>query len=150
MMDEALKAAIEAEARLYERRSAACIEALKLVQKQRGWVDDDGIREIAALLDMTADEVDSVATFYNLICRQPTGRHIVRLCTSVSCWSMGFEALAERLGIKPGETTPDGRFTLIPNQCLGACDHAPALMIDDDLYWNVSPEKLDAILAKYE
>jgi len=149
-MDETLKAHIEAEARLYERRSAACIEALKLVQRRNGWVDDENVREIGALLGMTPDEVDSVATFYNLVCRRPTGRHIIRICTSVSCWTLGYESLIARLGIQPGETTADGRFTLLANQCLGACDHAPVLMIDDDLHRDVTPEKLDEILAKYE
>jgi NADH-quinone oxidoreductase subunit E len=150
MMDEALKVQIEAEARLFERRSAACIEALKLVQHANGWVDDDGIREIATLLDMTPDEVDSVATFYNLICRKPTGRHIIRICSSVTCWVLGYEALVARLSVEPGQTTADGRFTLVLNQCLGACDHAPVLMIDDDLYCGVEPDGLDGILAKYE
>lgn len=149
MISEAVKTAIEAEARLYERRSAACIEALKLVQHACGWVDDDSVGEIAALLGMTPDEVDSVATFYNLVCRRPTGRHIIRICSSVTCWVMGYEALVAYLGIRPGETTPDGRFTLIANQCLGACDHAPVLMIDDDMYRDVAPEGLEAILAKY-
>lgn len=149
-MDETLKAHIEDEARLYERRSAACIEALKRVQRENGWVDDGNVREIAALLDMTPAEVDSVATFYNLVCRRPTGRHIIRMCTSVSCWTLGCEALIARIGIKPGETTADGRFTLLANQCLGACDHAPVLMIDDDLYRDVTPEKLGEIMAKYE
>ncbi|MCX5758109.1 MAG: NADH-quinone oxidoreductase subunit NuoE [Candidatus Hydrogenedentes bacterium] len=149
-MDEALKIRIEAEAKLFERRSAAGIEALKLVQHENGWVDDDSIREIATLLDMTPDEVDSVATFYNLVCRKPTGRHVIRICSSVTCWVMGYEALVARLGIAPGQTTADGRFTLLPNQCLGACDHAPVLMIDDDLYCDVEPGRLDDILAKYE
>lgn len=150
MMNETLKTQIEHEAGLFERRSAACIEALKLVQHENGWVDDDNIREIAALLDMTPDEVDSVATFYNLICRRPTGRHIIRICSSVTCWVMGYEALVARLGIQPGQTTADGRFTLLTNQCLGACDHAPVLMIDDDLYCDVTTDGLERILAKYE
>jgi NADH-quinone oxidoreductase subunit E len=144
---------IEAEARHYEQKRAACIEALRIVQRHTRWVDDASVRDIAKLLDMTPDEVDGVATFYNLIHRRPVGRHVIRICTSVSCWIMGYERLLEhvnqRLSIKPGETTSDGRFTLIPNQCLGDCDHAPALMIDDDLYHDLDDQELDAILAKY-
>ncbi len=134
-------------------KKSACIDALLLAQRERGWIDDETIAEIAALLDMTVEDVDGVATFYNLLCRRPVGRHVIRLCTSVSCWVMGYDLLLQHLrdrhGIKPGETTPDGRFTLLPNQCLGACDRAPVFMIDDDLHVDLTPEKVDAILEKY-
>jgi NADH-quinone oxidoreductase subunit E len=102
---------------------------------------------------MTPDELDNVATFYNLIFRKPVGKHVILVCDSVSCWIMGYERvrqrLSERLGIGFGETTADERFTLLPIVCLGACDHAPAIMIDDDLCRDVDREKLDAILAQY-
>jgi len=154
MLTSEIKSAIEAEAKHFEQKSAAGIEALKIVQRARGWVDDESLDEVAALLDMTPDELDSVATFYNLLLRRPVGRHVIRICSSVSCWIMGYESLLDylhgRLGIRPGETTADGRFTLIPNQCLGACDHAPAFMIDDDLHLDLDAAKVDAILAKYE
>jgi NADH-quinone oxidoreductase subunit E len=153
MLTDEIRDEIEAEARHYEQRRAACIEALRIVQRHKRWVDDASVRDIATLLDMTPDEVDGVATFYNLIHRRPVGRHVIRICTSVSCWIMGYERILEhfhqRLSIRPGETTSDGRFTLIPNQCLGDCDHAPALMIDDDLYHDLDDQKLDAILEKY-
>lgn len=103
---------------------------------------------------MTADELDSVATFYNFIFRKPVGRHVILICDSVSCWIMGYdrilERLKERLGIGFGETTTDGRFTLLPNVCLGACDHAPVMMIDEDLHIEVDPQMLDRILTQYE
>ena len=154
MLSEEIRQDIEAEAGLYEQRRAACIEAMKIVQRHRGWVDDESIRDIAGILGMSADEVDSVATFYNLIRRKPVGRHVILICTSVSCWIMGYGRLLEHLksslGIGLGETTADGRFTLIPNQCLGTCDHAPALMIDDDLHRDLDPNELDAVLARYE
>ena len=102
---------------------------------------------------MTADEVDGVATFYNLIFRRPVGRHVILLCDSVSCWVMGHDAIRDRLqvhlGIGPGETTPDGRFTLLPSVCLGACDRAPAMMIDGELHGELDPGTIDSILAKY-
>jgi len=95
-----------------------------------------------------------VATFYNLIYRQPVGRHVILLCDSVSCWIMGYDNLRDhlksRLGIDLGGTTPDGRFTLLPSVCLGACDHAPVMMIDDDLHLDLTPERIDQILAGYE
>jgi NADH-quinone oxidoreductase subunit E len=153
MLTEAMRHEIEAEASLFEQRRGACIEAMKIVQRHCGWVDDDDLAEIAALLGMTPVEVDSVATFYNLIRRRPVGRHVILVCTSVSCWIMGsvslLQHLQERLGIGLGETTADGRFTLIANQCLGTCDHAPALMIDNDLHRDLDPERLDAALAHY-
>jgi NADH-quinone oxidoreductase subunit E len=145
---------IEAELEHYPDKRAVSVEALKIVQQHRGWVSDASIQDIAELLGITPDELDSVATFYNLIFRRPVGRHVIRLCDSVSCWIMGSERLQEhltaRLGIDPGETTEDGRFTLLPMACLGTCDHAPALMIGDDLYRDLDAETLDAILEKYQ
>jgi NADH-quinone oxidoreductase subunit E len=99
------------------------------------------------------DEVEGVATFYNLIFRQPVGRHVILLCDSVSCWITGYHGILDHLqavlGISLGETTPDGRFTLLPIACLGCCDHAPALMVDDDLHLDLTPERVDALLAHY-
>lgn len=146
---------IEHELSIVPKRESACIEALKAVQRHRGWVSDEGIRDVADYLGMSADEVDSVATFYNLIYRHPVGRHVILHCDSVSCWIMGGETLRDRLtkvlGIRHGETTKDGRFTLLPIQCLGTCDRAPALMIDNDLHRDLEDtSKLDAILDRYE
>ncbi|MFY9940543.1 MAG: NADH-quinone oxidoreductase subunit NuoE [Desulfobacterales bacterium] len=144
---------IEAEFQRYEQKQAVCIEALKIVQRRRGWVSDDALRDLARYLDMTADELDSVATFYNFIFRKPVGRHVILICDSVSCWIMGYDRILDRLkehlGIGFGETTADGRFTLLPNVCLGACDHAPVLRIDEDLHRDVDPEMLDRILSQY-
>jgi NADH-quinone oxidoreductase subunit E len=145
---------IEAEAEHYPRRDAVCIDALKIVQRHRGWVSDEGLRDIAAHLEMSPSDLDSVATFYNLIFRKPVGRHVIMVCDSVSCWIMGHERirkhLNERLGIGFGETTPDERFTLLPIVCLGCCDHAPAMMVDADLHSDLDPQKIDAQLEKYK
>ena len=134
-------------------RKSACIEALKVVQHHRRWISDESLRDVAAYMQMTPEELDSVATFYNLLFRKPVGRHIILVCDSISCWVMGYDqiknALMEKLGIKYGETTSDDRFTLLPNCCLGTCDTAPALMIDKDLYTNVAVSELDDILQKY-
>lgn len=134
-------------------KQAACIEALKIVQRHRGWVSDEALADVAQYLEMSTADLDGVATFYNLIFRRPVGRHVIRLCDSVSCWILGSERLREafaaQLGIHFGETTSDGRFTLVPIQCLGTCDHAPALMIDEDLYRDLAPEELAALLQKY-
>jgi NADH-quinone oxidoreductase subunit E len=132
---------IEAELEHYPTRQAVCIDAMNIVQRHRGWVSDESIRDIGELLGMSPADLDGVATFYNLIYRKPVGRHVVMLCNSVSCWIMGYEVmrkhLISRLGVDFGETTPDGRFTLLPIVCLGACDRAPAMMIDDQFYGNL-------------
>ena len=153
MLTDIEKQQIDAQTQQYTQKQAACIEALKLVQEQRGWISDENIRDIAAYLEMTPDELDSVATFYNLIFRKPVGQHIIHVCDSVSCWIMGYERLrqqlTDRLGIDLGQTTADNRFTLLPIVCLGTCDHAPAMMVDNDLHQDVDPEKVEEILAKY-
>jgi NADH-quinone oxidoreductase subunit E len=134
-----------------ETARSACIDALKYVQSRHGWVNDAQLAAIAALLGMSAAELDSVATFYNLIFRKPVGKHVIFLCDSVSCWIMGRERvctqLHQRLGISPGETTKDGDYTLLPIVCLGHCDHAPAMLIDETLYGDVDAAQLDALFG---
>ncbi len=140
-------------AHLPDRKSAA-IDAMMIVQRHRGWVSDESLFAIARLLGMSAENLDSIATFYNLIYRKPVGRHVVMVCDSVSCYVMGADGLRRRLeeylGIKLGETTPDDRFTLLPIVCLGACDRAPTMLIDDELIGDVSPEKFDELFGRYE
>ncbi len=154
MLSEEERREIEAEVANYEQKKAACIDAMKIVQEHRGWVSDEAIQDLAGFLEMSPDELDSVATFYNLIYRKPVGRHVILVCDSVSCWIMGYDPIREhltsRLGIGLGETTQDGRFTLLPIVCLGTCDHAPAMMVDDELYGDLDPAKIDEILAKHE
>ena len=144
---------IESEAAHYPKRQAAGIDALRVVQRHRGWVSDEALREVAALLGASAEELDGVASFYNLVFRQPVGRHVILVCDSVVCWSLGYEQLRERLsarlGIGLGQTTSDGRFTLLPSVCLGACDHAPVLMIDGDTHLDVSVDRIDELLERY-
>jgi NADH-quinone oxidoreductase subunit E len=144
---------IEAEFSHYPTKQALSIDAMRIVQKHRGWVPDEAIDEIGELLGMSRSDLDGVATFYNLIFRKPVGKHVIYLCDSVSCWIMGCSQLRDhlgtRLGTRLGETTADGRFTLLPIVCLGACDHAPVMMIDDDLHLDVEPAKTDEILDRY-
>jgi NADH-quinone oxidoreductase subunit E len=145
---------IEAEAAHYPRRDAVCIDALKIVQRRRGWISDDSVRDIAGHIGMSPTDVDSIATFYNLIFRRPVGRHVIMICDSVSCWIMGHDRvrkhLQERLGIELGQTTSDDRFTLLPIVCLGCCDHAPAMMVDSNLHSDLDPQTIDAELEKYQ
>ncbi len=153
MLTEEQIVKINKEAKHYPHKKAACIEALKIVQKNKGWVPDENIADIAQLLDMSSSEVDSVATFYNRIHRKPVGKHVILLCESVSCWVMGYEGIYEhisgKLGIQYGETTTDGKFTLLPNPCLGNCDKAPTMIIDETTYDTLTNEKVDTILKTF-
>jgi NADH-quinone oxidoreductase subunit E len=145
--------AIEALSREYEDKRAACIEALMLVQRNHRWVSDRRLSETALMLGMTPDELEGVASFYNLIFRRPVGRHVIMLCDSAVCWIMGHDRLLEwleqHLGIKRGGTTPDGRFTLLPIVCLGHCDRAPAMLIDDEIHGDLEATRLAAVLEAY-
>jgi NADH-quinone oxidoreductase subunit E len=142
------------EIKQYPYPAVACIDALKIVQKYRGWVSDEAVRDIAKLLSISNEEVDGVATFYSRIYRKPVGRNVILLCDSVSCMIMGYQSLYDyisgRLGIRFGETTPEGRFTLLPVSCLGDCDNAPAMMINDDHYNRLTIEKIDELLQRYK
>ncbi len=153
MLSEAEIREINEELAPLPQPSAGTLEALKVVQRHRGWVSDEALEAVAGHIGVSPSELEGVATFYNLVFRQPVGRHVIMLCDSVSCWIMGQETLLERLhtllGVGIGETTADGRFTLISIACLGACDRAPALMIDGDLHGPVRPDDLKDLLAQY-
>ena len=154
MLTEEEQKEIEIELLKYPQKRAAIVESLKIVQSRRGWISDESLKDVAQFLDMTSDEADSVASSYNFIFRKPVGRHVILICDSISCWVTGYEkilrSLENRLGITFGQTSSDGRFTLLPVACLGACDRAPAMMIDNDLYGELDPVKIDGILEKYQ
>ncbi|HMK34847.1 MAG TPA: NADH-quinone oxidoreductase subunit NuoE [Desulfomonilaceae bacterium] len=153
MLTDDMKRDLLAELAHSRTSQSACIEAMQIVQRHLGWVSDETICDIAEFLDMTPEELDGVATFYNHIYRKPVGRHVILICDSVCCWIMGYRGLREhitsRLGIDLGETTKDGLFTMLPIQCLGACDKAPALMIDGKLYTDLTAEKFDMLIESY-
>ena len=154
MLSTKEKEEIHEETRLYPYQAAACIDALKIVQHHRGWISDEAVEEIAAELEMSVEEVDSIATFYTRIYRRQVGRNIILVCDSVSCMVMGYESIykhiSDKLSIRFGETTPDERFTLLPISCLGDCDHAPSVMINNDLHNNLTINSIDEILEKYQ
>jgi NADH-quinone oxidoreductase subunit E len=153
MLSQQERDRIEEDVRMHEHPRAAVSEPLLIVQESRGWVPDDAIADIAALLGMGRAEVEGIATFYELIFRKKVGRHVIMVCDSVSCWITGEKLilahLQQRLGIGVGETTPDGAFTLLPVGCLGACDKGPAMMVDGKLYDSLTPERANEILAQY-
>ncbi len=144
-------AEIDAEIAHVPYRSAVAIDALKIVQEHRGWVSDESLQAIARHLEMSAEELEGVATFYNLIFRQPVGEQVILLCNSISCWIKGCDNLqkkiTEQLGVELGETTPDNRYTLLPVTCLGACDKAPVLMVGKELHEDITEDNLQQILG---
>jgi NADH-quinone oxidoreductase subunit E len=145
---------IQEEIKQYPYPAVACIDALKIVQHHRGWVSDEAVKAIANLLSISNEEVDGVATFYSRIYRKPVGRNVILICDSVSCMIMGYgsiyEFISKRLSIKFGETTSDGRFTLLPISCLGDCDNAPAMMINNDHFNRLTVKKVEELLEQYK
>ncbi|MCQ4307757.1 NADH-quinone oxidoreductase subunit NuoE [Pseudomonas stutzeri] len=154
VLSETERSAIEHEMHHYEDPRAASIEALKIVQKARGWVPDGACDAIGEILGIPASDVEGVATFYSQIFRVPVGRHIIRVCDSMTCYIGGHEnvldSIRNEIGIEPGQTSADGRFTLIPVCCLGNCDKAPALMIDDDTFGDVQPGGVAQLLEAFQ
>ena len=137
----------------YPDRRAAAATAMRVVQARRRWLSDDAIADLGDYLGMTVAELDGIATFGNMIFRRPVGKHVVLLCDSFACWSLGYAelraALEAQLGVEMGQTTADGRFTLLPIVCLGACDRGPAMMVDDQLHGPVTPDQVAEILGAY-
>ncbi|MCY4270298.1 MAG: NADH-quinone oxidoreductase subunit NuoE [Gammaproteobacteria bacterium] len=146
-------AEIEHERGLYPDTRAVGLEALKIVQKHRGWVSDESLLAVAEYLGLPVAELEGVATFFNLIYRQPVGGNVILFCKSVSCWIMGCDEIKEKisaeLGIDYGETSADGEFTLIPVPCLGDCDRAPVMMVGRDQHRNLDQQNLGEIFARY-
>ncbi|MGK0500050.1 MAG: NADH-quinone oxidoreductase subunit E [Oceanicoccus sp.] len=128
---------------------AVAIDALKIVQAHRGWVSDESLQAIARHLQMSSAELDGIATFYNLIFRQPVGEKIILLCNSVTCWMKGYQHLqaqiSAQLGVALGETTADNQYTFLPVTCLGACDKAPVMMVGDELHQNINSNDIRRI-----
>ncbi len=137
----------------YPHPRAASLDALKIVQRRNGWVDDAQVNAIANILDIPVTDIDGVATFFNRIYRQPVGRHVILICDSIACYLTGYEALSNafkaELGIDYGQTTADGRFTILPICCLGNCDKGPAVLIDEDTYGPVQPNEVAQLLELY-
>ena len=134
--------------------AAVSIDALKVIQQQRGWVSDASLSLLSAYIHVSIADLDSVATFYNLIFRQAVGEIVLHPCDGISCDLMGGvevrAAISQKLQINPGETTPDNRFTLIPLPCLGACDKAPVMIASKQVYPHLSVSKIAQLIDELE
>ncbi len=124
------------------------------VQRRDGHVSEEAMSNLALALNITLSEVYGVATFYAFISTEPQGRNVIRICKSLPCYMenalMIVESLKREIGINPGETTGDGRFSLELTNCIGACDRAPAMLINDEVYGSLTPEKITQILRSYK
>jgi len=136
----------------YPKKEAALLPVLHIVQREKGFISREAEEWVAGTLGVPPLRVSEVLSFYSLLRRGPAGKHVIQICHNISCFLAGAEEivgyLESRLGIKAGETTADGRFTLVAVECLGNCDHAPCLMVDDDDYGPVSREAIDGILKR--
>ena len=128
-----------------DQRKSAILYALYLAQGQQGYLTAAAMRHVAQQIGCTAAEVEDVVSYYTMFFTRPVGKYVLNVCRTLSCALLGAERvteeLAKKLGIKPGQTTPDGEFTLIEVECLGACDRAPVVMVNDDWHERLAPEK---------
>ncbi len=152
VVDEEMAAVIRADFDRYPTKRAVLLKALHLVQAKEGCVSDQAMREIAGLLDLSPAEVLDTLSFYDMYSRQKRGRHLIGVCMSLSCELCGCEKilgqLKERFGIGPGETTEDGTYTVVPMECIGTCEYAPAILVDEQEYKVENVEQLEEIITK--
>ncbi len=134
----------------YETKKAALLPALHMIQHEYGWIPHQAMLEIAEFLDIPPAEVLDTASFYEEYWLHPKGTHTIAVCRSIACEFCGHEkitqAVKDRLGIEVGETTDDGRFTLVELECLGSCGTAPVALIDETLHERLTPEQILALL----
>ncbi|MFC7782393.1 NADH-quinone oxidoreductase subunit NuoE [Legionella taurinensis] len=137
-----------------DQKQSAVMSALRIVQEEHGYLSPELMDAVADYLEMPAIAVYEVATFYTMYEHKPIGRHLVNVCTNISCKLMGSSEvvnyLQSKLGIQLGETTADGRFTLRSVECLGACVNAPMMQVNKEYHENLNPEKIDHVLEQYQ
>jgi NADH-quinone oxidoreductase subunit E len=135
----------------YPRPRTGVLDVLRAVQRQFGYCHPDALREAAALIELDANALQMLVTFYDLLYEHPVGEHILMPCKNIACFLRGsdeiIQYISSKLDIQPGETTADGKFTLQPMECLAACDLAPMMIADEAYYGNLTESKVDEILA---
>jgi NADH-quinone oxidoreductase subunit E len=145
-----VEAEIDGHLRKYPVKRSAILPLMFIVQRERGYLDTPGVAYLADRLGVRITDIWEVATFYSMINTKPVGKYHIQVCKTLSCKIMGAGGItqrcSERLGIKPGETSPDGRFTLSEVECLGSCGTAPMFQIGFDFYEDLTPERVDDIL----
>ncbi len=152
-MNESSVQQIDEVVQRYGADQEALVEILRDLNQMAGHLSREHLRGVAQRLHLPESQVYSVASFYSLISLKPLGKHVVRLCEDAPCHVAGgrevWEALEHELGIPFGETTLDGEWTLLTTSCIGACAVGPVMMVDDEIYGNLTPEKVREIIARY-
>src|ERR1051325_3556182 len=136
----------------FPTKEAALLPTLHLAQEVWGWISPETVHYVGPLLDLSPATVFGVVSFYNMYSQKPVGKYSVQVCTNLSCMVNRaydiYDHVCDRLSVKPGETTPDGKFTVVEVECLGSCGTAPVVQINNDYHENMSVEKLDALLPR--
>src|ERR1700726_2641708 len=152
MISEQAKQRMRDLASRYPVARSAVMPALYIAQQEEGYITQEALQAVAEAIGLTVDDVESVATFYTMYYQQPPGRKVIKVCTSIACYLRNCDALVEhfeqRLGIKRGETTADGNYTLQTFECLASCGTAPVLQVNDDFVENMTIEKADSLLER--
>jgi NADH-quinone oxidoreductase E subunit len=143
-----------AEAAVINQERQMLLEMLIAAQRESGYLSDEAMSAAARTLSLPLSDVYGVATFYAFISVKPRGRHVIRICKSLPCYMKNGRRIAEsvekEIGIQPGTSTPDGRFSFELTNCIGACDQAPAMLVNDDLHGSLTPKKISGILESYK
>jgi NADH-quinone oxidoreductase E subunit len=150
MFSEANEKKLDKIIKRYPVKRSAVLPALYIAQEENGYVTDDDVKYVAERLDMRVNEVEEVVTFYTMYSRKPIGKYKLQVCRTLSCWLQGAEQITERIeqriGCGIGETSTDGKFTLVEVECLGYCDLAPCLQVNFDYHEKVTPEGVDRLI----
>ena len=154
MISEQAKQRMRELAGRYPSARSAVMPALYIAQEEEGYITQNALEAVAEAIGLTVDDVESVATFYTMYYKRPPGRKVVKVCTSISCYLRNCDALVEhleeRFGIKRGETSADGNYTLLTAECLASCGTAPVLQVNDEFVENVTLDKVDALVDGWE
>lgn len=154
MISEQAKQRMRDIAARYPMARSAVMPSLYIAQEEEGYITAEALQAVAEALHMTTDDVESVATFYTMYYQRPPGQKVIKICNSISCYLRHCDVLIEhveqRLGIKRGETTPDGKYTLQTAECLASCGTAPVMQVNNEFVENLTMEKVDALLDAWE
>lgn len=154
MISEQAKERMRAIAARYPVARSAVLPSLYIVQEEEGYITPEGVQAIAEVIGLTTDDVESVATFYTMYHKEQPGKKVIKVCTSISCYLRGCDdlmaSMEQRLGIKNGETTPDGRYTLLGVECLASCGTAPVFQVNGEFVENVTLESAKEVLDELD
>lgn len=154
MISEQAKQRMRDLAARYPVARSAVMPSLYIAQEEEGYITQEALQAVADAIGLTVDDVESIATFYTMYHQRPLGQKVIKVCTSVSCYLRNCDGLVQqleqRLGIRAGETTADGRYTLMTAECLASCGTAPVVQVNDEFVENVTPEKADALVNQLD